>query len=972
MCNLMLYSFILSIVSTKLGAMNPVIVFCLLFLSTRISITKSDTNSNDVTAIMSLKALWQNVPPSWSGFPDPCGRRWQGIICNGSRVIAITLASMKLEGRLSGDIQELTELQILDLSYNKGLSGPLPSAIGKLTKLTNLILVGCNFNGQLPDTIGSLSQLRFLYMNSNSFSGRIPNSIGNLSKLYWLDLGENKLTGTLPVSNGTTPGLDMLVNTKHFHFGRNQLSGSIPPQLLHENMTILHLLLDNNQLTGNIPSTLGLVKTLEVVRLDWNSISGSVPSNISNLTSVTDLLFSNNQLTGLMPNLTGMSSLNYLDISNNSFEASDFPSWITALSSLTDLIMEGTQIQGMVLDTLFSLPHLQQVFLKKNGLDGRLDIGEAHSTELRIIDMQNNNISAYTHRPGDNSFQLILIENPVCDETTDLQSYCGITQESKPSYTTPQNCARVACNANEFSSPNCKCANPYTGNFVFRAPHFSNLQNFSYYTALEQKLMDTFNSYKLPVDSVSLSNLSRDTSNYLGITLQIFPLDQGRFNRTAISILGFLLSNQTFKPPPIYGTCYFTANEYTIFADEPASKQKKALSMAAIIGIAAVGSSSLLILLCAGITICYCRKRPAKSEEPTYPLGITPVSPWTSPGINTSPLQLSGSRLFTLDEVKKITDNFAAANDIGSGAFGKVYRGMLVDGQLVAVKRANHESRHGGNQFRAEIELLTRVHHTNLVRLLGFCIEKGELILVYEYVPNGNLKESLSGKSGVRLDWKRRIKVALGTARGLSYLHQLANPPIVHRDIKSNNILLDENLNAKVSDFGLSKPLIDVGKSHITTEVKGTMGYLDPEYYYTQKLNEKSDVYSFGVLMLEVITGKSPLVRGKYVVSEVKNVIDRTQDLYGLHEVLDSGIIFSTSLKGIEKYVDLALRCVEESGTNRPDMGEVVKQLEDILEMAGLNPYIDSGGSSGTFDQRNVRHFYRDESLYSHNGALPR
>ncbi|KAL2939532.1 hypothetical protein RDABS01_033691, partial [Bienertia sinuspersici] len=911
-------------------------------------------------ALTALKALWQNVPPSWNGFRDPCGRGWEGIICNGSRVIAITLASMKLEGTLSGDIQQLSELQILYRSVlQQGIIRVSPFCYWKFSKAYKLGFGRCNFNGQLPDSIGSLSELRFLYLNSNSFIGRIPNSFGNLSKLYWLDLGENKLTGTLPVSNGTISGLDMLVNTKHFHLGRNQFSGSVPSQLFHENMTLLHLLLDNNQLTGIIPPTIGLVQTLEVVRLDWNSISGSIPSNISNLTSVTDMLLSNNNLTGIMPNLTGMNRLSYLDMSNNSFEASDFPSWLTELPSLTDLIMEGTQVQGTVPYTLFSLPHLQQVVLKKNGLDGRLDTGAARNSELRIVDMQNNNISAYTHRLGDENLELKLNENPVCQgNTVGLQSYCGFS-DSKPSYITPQDCVPVTCRSNEFTSPNCQCGYPYSGTFVFRAPHFTNLQNFTYYAALEQKLMTSFGAFKLPVDSVSLSNISRYSENYLEITLQIFPRDQNRFNRTAISWLGFMLSNQTFKPPPVYGTFYFTANEYTIFADEPGSGHS--LGMAAIIGIAAGGSAFLLSLLCVGVIIFYYKKKPTKPVDPTYPLVLTTsASPWMSPESNTtSTLQLSGSRVFPLEELKKITNNFSEANEVGSGAFGKVYRGVLANGQLIAVKRADKESRDRGLQFRNEIELLTRVHHKNLVKMLGFCLENGELILVYEYVPNGTLKESLSGKSGIRLDWWRRIMIALGAARGLAYLHELASPPIIHRDIKSNNILLDENLNPKVSDFGLSKPVSDVGKDHITTEVRGTL------------LNEKSDVYSFGVLMLELITGKSPLVRGRYVVSEVKNVIDRRQDLYGLHEVIDRGIGLGTSLKGIERYLDLALTCVEELGANRPAMGEVVKELEGIYDVAAPNITSDSGASSTMFYPRNIRHLYGDESLYSHNTALP-
>lgn len=343
-----------------------------------------------------------------------------------------------------------------------------------------------------------------------------------------------------------------------------------------------------------------------------------------------------------------------------------------------------------------------------------------------------------------------------------------------------------------------------------------------------------------------------------------------------------------------------------------------------------------------------------------------------SAGASSGSSPLTRSRLFSLEEVKKITNNFSENNDIGSGGYGKVYRGTLANGQLVAVKRAQQGSTEGDLGFRTEIELLSRVHHKNLVSLLGFCLEKGEQILIYEYIPNGTLKDSLSGKSGIQLDWKRRVKVALGAARGLAYLHELANPPIIHRDIKSNNILLDENLNPKVSDFGLSKPLLDPGKGHITTQVKGTMGYLDPEYYMTQKLNEKSDVYSFGVLMLELITGKPPIDRGRYIVREVRNAIDRTQDLYGLDEFLDPGIGLGTTLKGFDKYVNLSLRCVEEAGDDRPVMGEVVKRLEDIIEMVGLNPYSDFASTTAAFDRRNSGALYGDESLYSHSAAFPR
>ncbi|GMP63459.1 hypothetical protein CsSME_00025144 [Camellia sinensis var. sinensis] len=282
--------------------MGSRIQVCLLVISVQNLLVGAQMNNLDFAALNALKEIWNNTPLNWVG-SDPCGDSWEGIRCTNSRVTSITLASMGLTGQLSGDIQGLSELRTLDLSYNNGLTGSLPRSIGNLTKLSNL------FSGPIPETIGSLQQLSILSLTSNSFSGPIPPSIGNLSNLYWLDLSVNKLSGTIPVS----PGLDMLVNAKHFHCGRNQFSGEIPSQLFNANMSLIHVLFGNNKLSGKIPSTLGLVKTLEI------------------------LFLSNNQLTGPFPDLTGLNSLNHVDLSNNTFDKSDFPPWLGTLQSLETL-----------------------------------------------------------------------------------------------------------------------------------------------------------------------------------------------------------------------------------------------------------------------------------------------------------------------------------------------------------------------------------------------------------------------------------------------------------------------------------------------------------------------------------------------------------------------------------------------------------------------------------------------------------
>ncbi|KAK6945680.1 Serine-threonine/tyrosine-protein kinase, catalytic domain [Dillenia turbinata] len=931
------------------------IQFFLLVFSFKLLDIAATTNIQDYTILRILLSEWQMVPPNWAG-TDPCGDNWDGIGCTNQRVTSISLSSMGLIGPLPSDIVSLTELQILDLSYNGGLKGNIPQEIGSLAKLSNF------FSGQIPDSIGNLTRLRYLSLNSNGFSGSIPPSIGNLKNLYWLDLADNRLTGTIPVSNGTNPGLDLLINTKHFHFGENQLSGTIPPQLFSSSMQLVHVLFDSNKLTGAIPSTLGLVTTLEVVRVDRNSISGTVPSNLNNLTSVHELYLSNNQLTGPIPNLTGMIALYYLDISNNSFTASSVPQWASTLQSLTTLIMENTNLQGGVPSGLFLLPQLQTVDLSNNKLNGTLNLGSSPSSQLQLIDLHNNSINSFT-LGVEYSMELVLVGNPVCTRP-ELSTYCT-SAYSNANYSTPSNnCLAPICSLNQTSSPNCRCAYPYTGTLVFRAPSFSGLNSSSYYHQLEGSFMESFKS--LPVDSVSLSDPTRDSSDYLELSLEIFPFGRDRFNHSEVSAIGFILSNQTFKPPKEFGPFYFIGSTYLHFADSPVASSKSS-NTSVVIGAAVGGSILVLLVIIVGV---YAHKQKRRAERVTE--HSHPFASWDPTKGSGSVPELKGARWFSFEELKKCTNNFSEANEIGSGGYGKVYRGSLLTGQLLAIKRAQQGSMQGGIEFKNEIELLSRVHHKNLVSLVGFCFEQGEQMLVYEYVPNGTLKDSLSGKSGIRLDWMRRLKIALGSARGLAYLHELANPPIIHRDVKTTNILLDERLNAKVSDFGLSKPMGDTDKDHVTTQVKGTMGYMDPEYYMTQQLTEKSDVYSFGVVLLELLTARKPIERGKYIVRDVKAAMDKTKNLYNLYEILDPVIASGSSLGGLEKFVDLAMHCVEESRVDRPTMGEVVKEIENIMQLAGLNPNAESASTSASYEEANKgnNHPYSNASLFEYSGEL--
>ncbi|KAH7681332.1 Non-specific serine/threonine protein kinase protein [Dioscorea alata] len=938
-----------------------------LLVLAQIMLISAATNAQEAAAVYGLGDQWSNTPSNWKS-GDPCDDNWVGIHCDNSHVTSITLSSLGLEGTLTGDIQSLTELQTLDLSYNKGLTGQIPAFIGSLSKLENLILVGCSFSGEIPAEIGSLKQLIFLSLNSNKFSGRIPSAIGNLAKLYWLDLADNLLTGEIPVSDGKNPGLDMLIDTKHFHFGMNQLSGAIPEQLFSSNMKLIHLLLDNNNLTGEIPSSLGLVKSLEVLRLDRNHLSGSVPSNINNLTKVAEMHLSNNDLTGPLPNLTGMNSLTYLDMSNNTFDESDTPAWFSTLPSLTTLVLEYLRVSGEIPMALFSFSPLQTVRLRNNKFNGTLNIGTAFSSQLELVDVQYNNIELYTEGGGYNN-QLILVGNPYCEHEAS-SPHCLESQQSITPYSTePQdNCVPVSCPTDQSMSPHCICAYPYSGTFSLRAPSFSYLGNWTYFTRLENDIMNSFRKHQLPVDSVSLNNISTDVNEYLRMHLQVFPSGKLRFEQSDISNIGFILSNQTYKTSKDFGPYSFIGAQYTAFL-ETSTGGKSSNIKTVIIGVAAGVVVLALILIILLVFLVRHKKKTKNAVERSQPF-----ESWVVTKRSGDAPQLKGARSFSYEEIRKCTSNFAESNEIGTGGYGKVYKGTLENGQLVAIKRAQQGSMQGGLEFKTEIEMLSRVHHKNLVSLIGFCFDKGEQMLIYEYITNGSLKESLTGKSGVQLDWKRRLRVALGAAKGLAYLHDLADPPIIHRDIKSSNILLDNHLNAKVSDFGLSKPMTDTDKGHVTTQVKGTMGYLDPEYYMSQQLTEKSDVYSFGVLLLELLTARKPIERGRYVVREVRVMMNKGKDLYGLDQLLDP-ILISSSLGGFCEFIDLALSCVEEEGINRPKMSQVVTEIEKIMVLAGMNPIIEAASTSSSYEATTSKsggsyHPYGNEA-FDYSGGAP-
>lgn len=285
---------------------------------------------------------------------------------------------------------------------------------------------------------------------------------------------------------------------------------------------------------------------------------------------------------------------------------------------------------------------------------------------------------------------------------------------------------------------------------------------------------------------------------------------------------------------------------------------------------------------------------------------------------------------YTLRELEVSTNEFADENVIGEGGYGIVYRGLLEDNTLVAVKNLLNNRGQAEKEFKVEVEAIGRVRHKNLVRLLGYCAEGAHRMLVYEYVDNGNLEQWLHGEVGPcsPLTWEIRMNIVIGTAKGLTYLHEGLEPKVVHRDIKSSNILLDRQWNPKVSDFGLAK-LLGSERSYVTTRVMGTFGYVAPEYASTGMLNERSDVYSFGILLMEIISGRNPVdysrPSGEVNLVEWLKAMVTNRNAEG---VLDPKLPEKPCSRALKRALLVSLRCVDPNAQKRPKMGHVIHMLE--------------------------------------------
>lgn len=835
---------------------------------------------------------------------DPCASNWTGVACDSVP---------------NDEYLHIQELQLLKLN----LSGNLAPELGNLSHLIILDFMWNNISGSIPKEIGNLASLKLLLLNGNKLSGSLPEEIGYLLSLNRLQIDQNKISGPIPTSFAN------LTHIKHLHMNNNSLSGRIPHELSRL-PSLLHLLVDNNNLSGHLPSEFAELPNLKILQLDHNNFSGSsIPPSYSSFSTLLKLSLRNCSLQGFIPDLSKIPRLAYLDLSFNQLKGS-IPSDKLS-NNMTTIDLSNNFLEGPIPSNFSGFPKLQRLSLQNNQLNGSVPSSiwqniTFNGNDTLLLDFQNNSLTRIpdAFRPPAN-VTVLLNGNPVCANATmpDKVPYCQpqIESQTSGSSTNPKkNCTPCPTDKNyeyiPMSPIPCLCALPVQVGFRLKSPGIS---YFPPYVADFE--IDLTSLLHLSLYQLHIERYIWETGPRLNMYLKFFPDNSNLFNMSEIWRIRSILAGweitllDTFGP---YELLNFTLGSY---ANEIPNTSKSGLTTGAIVGIlfgAIAGAGTLSAL----VTILIMRR-----HSRYHVVSRRRVSSKIS-------FKVDGVKYFTFEEMALATNNFSDSTQVGQGGYGKVYKGILADGTLVAIKRAQEGSLQGSKEFSTEIELLSRLHHRNLVSLVGYCDEEDEQMLVYEFMPNGTLRDHLSTtKSKAPLSFSRRLRIALGSARGILYLHSEADPPIYHRDIKASNILLDAKFSAKVADFGLSRlaPVAGVDGTEpgqVSTVVKGTPGYLDPEYFLTHKLTDKSDVYSLGVVFLELLTGMRPILHGKNIVREVS--MDCQSGM--MFSIIDHRM-GSCPSECIEKFVSLALRCCRNETDARPSMSEVVRELECIWQM---------------------------------------
>nr|TKW37493.1 hypothetical protein SEVIR_1G050100v2 [Setaria viridis] len=886
--------------------------------------------SSDIENLYDLRdavAKSKDSLSDWFG-TETCPCNWRGITCEGDTVVAINLSSVRLHipfplcitafrslgmlnlsgCDLSGQIPEalgnLQQLQYLDLSSNQ-LAGPIPfslydlktlkeivldrnsvsgqlsPAIGQLQNLTKLSISRNNISGELPPELGSLKNLEVLDLQLNRFNGSIPEAFGNLTRLFYLDASRNKLTGSI------FPGISALLNLLTIDFSSNSLVGPIPNEITHLKM-LERLALGFNHFTGGIPKEIGELpgklfesSTFLELSLDNNNLTGHIPESIGKLHSLQRLRMGSNHLEGPIPLAVG------------------------ALENLTEISLDGNRLSGSIPQELFNCRNLVKLNLSSNSLMGPIPRSISQLTSVTGLVLSHNQLSGS-------------IPAEICG---------GFTNPTHPESEYVQHHGFLDLSYNLLSGR----IPPAIKNCVI----------------LEELLLQgNLLNGSIPAEVAELKNITKIDLSFNALVGPMLP-----WSAPLLKLQGLFLSNNHLSGniPAEIGRILpniAVLNLSGICAADSINRRGShtphvILTVVAICVAVTVVIVVLLVFFLRWKLLRNNRSLPLVPTTASQSSATTEPSSMEPPSINLATFEHALLR-FTLEDILKATNNFSNVHIIGQGGFGTVYKAALPEGRRVAIKRlyGSHQFL-GDRQFLAEMETIGKVKHRNLVPLLGYCARGDERFLIYEHMSHGSLETWLRDRANApkAIGWPDRLRICIGSAHGLMFLHHGFVPRIIHRDMKSSNILLDENMEPRISDFGLAR-IISAYDTHVSTNVAGTLGYIPPEYAMTMKCTAKGDVFSFGVVMLEVLTGRPPT--GQEVEEGGGNIIDWVRWMIAQGR---EGELFDPSLpvsglwrEQMVRVLAIALDCTADEPRNRPTMPDVVKGLK-IAELMESEPH---------------------------------
>ncbi|KAM0064055.1 putative protein kinase RLK-Pelle-LRR-XI-1 family [Helianthus debilis subsp. tardiflorus] len=938
--------------------------------------------STDFDTLITLKQGFDSIPfalHTWNSSNPNSLCSWVGIKCSKNRVISLNLSNLRIHGSVSPvftsldrlvelsldgnnftghfNPSNLTALRFLNIS-NNAFEGGLDWNYSTLLKLEVVDVYNNNFTAPLPTQITNLNKLKYLDLGGNYFYGTIPKQFGEMITLEYLSLAGNDLHGTIPVELGN------LTNLKEIYMGYyNVFEGGIPREF-GKLVNLVHMDLSWCELEGPIPPELGNLQSLDTIFLHINRLSGSIPKQLGNLTSLVNLDLSANSLSGEIPNELGnLNRLKLLNLFMNRLHGS-IPDFVAEYSELEKLGLWGNNFTGVIPESLGRNRKLRELDLSSNKLTGSIPRDLCASNELRILILQKNFLfrsipeglgscsSLVRVRLGENylngSIPDGLVYLPELNLLELQNNYLsGNLSENRNPGLGPVKLSQLDLSNNQLS-----------GSLPFSISNFSSLQilllagnRFSgsipatigqLHEVLKLDLSGNSLSGEIPPDignCVHLTNLDLSRNNLSGsIPIEISNiriLNYLNVSRNHLSdsipktigimksltIADFSFNDLSGKLPETGQFSFFNASSFAGNPQLCGELLNNPCNASRITDSANKKPTRFKLIFALGLLICslvFAAAAMMKAKS----FRRSSSDAWKM----TSFQKLD----FTVSDVLECIKD---GNVIGRGGAGIVYHGKMPNGTEIAVKKlvgfGNTTHDHG---FRAEIRTLGNIRHRNIVRLLAFCSNKDTNLLVYEYMRNGSLGEALHPKtkgSGI-LGWHLRYKISIEAALGLCYLHHDCSPLIVHRDVKSNNILLNSSYEAHVADFGLAKYLVDGGASECMSAIAGSYGYIAPEYAYTLRVDEKSDVYSFGVVLLELITGKRPVGGfgdGVDIVQWTKTLTRCRKE--EVSRVIDQRLVNVPQDEAMHLFF-IAMLCIQENSVERPTMREVVQMLSEF------------------------------------------